>query len=292
MSASRALASAKNKKAGGNNPNPAVTIPEPSYSQNVAQQNPNSSSVTKVTIPQALQMLSNRVDVLEEKVSKSLTDLEENRLFEKQAENKYLVDAQVFNSIVSRIEQLEQIPHKNDFNDQVKNSEPLKEVQLVQSDLSIISNDLQDFKKDFMKLQTYVMDTNAKLTEVVFSMPIESMVDYRDIFVKKSEDLIEPSIPINIPVDRMTSTPDMSEIDVSAIDPSSLERPILTRHIAHTLTAGDIETLAVSQNVTSINDIVLPRNSEDSIKLDISPACENVEFEEVGNEQSLEMSSL
>ena len=48
------------------------------------------------------------------------------------------------------------------------------------------------FKDDFIKLQSYVMDTNAKLTEVVFSIPAESMVDYRDIFVKKNE---EPSDP-------------------------------------------------------------------------------------------------
>ena len=252
MSASRALASAKNKKAGGNNPNPAVSVPEQQYSPSVAP--PSAPSITKVTIPQAIQMLSGRLDDMEEKLSKAFDALEETRVLEKQSENKYLVDAKVFDSVVSRIENLE---GQNKSTPQIQQQDNISKSELdnVHANMKNVNKQMNMFKDDFIKLQSYVMDTNAKLTEVVFSIPAESMVDYRDIFVKKNE---EPSDPGAIlPVYKMTSTPDLAEIVPEPLDSDgSLDRPLLQRQTNGPST-DDLFKLNVKPqlDVTNIADI-------------------------------------
>ena len=262
MSASRAMASARNKKAGGNNPNPALSIQEQSSTVDV-QGSSQSPSVTKVTIPQAIQMLSSRVDTLEEKLQSTLESVEGSKIFEEQAENKYLVDAKVFESIVSRLEKLE----GGSFNEKMK----LPEVQNMQGDIADIDNKFSEFKNDFMKLQTYVMDTNAKLTEVVFSIPVESMVEYRDIFTKKSD---EQHDHLPVPMNRMTSTPDITEMEFEkTMDPSCLERPVLTRQTNEFLGSQ------VPSNMTNINDLLptqecdgdkVPTRSQDNEEIEVA----------------------
>lgn len=252
MSASRALASAKNKKAGGNNPNPAISVPEQQYSPSVAP--PSAPAITKVTIPQAIQMLSGRLDAMEEKLSKAFDALEETRVLEKQSENKYLVDAKVFDSVVSRIENLE---GQNKSTPQIQQQDNISKSELdnVHANMKNVNKQMNMFKDDFIKLQSYVMDTNAKLTEVVFSIPAESMVDYRDIFVKKNE---EPSDPGAIlPVYKMTSTPDLAEIVPEPLDiDGSLDRPLLQRQSNH-LSTDDLLKINVKPqlDVTNIEDI-------------------------------------
>ena len=262
MSASRAMASARNKKAGSNNPNPALGVQEQPSTVD-SQASNQTPSVTKVTIPQAIQMLSSRVDALEEKMQLTLDTVEDSKIFEKQAENKYLVDAKVFESIVSRLEKLE----GGSFNENMK----LPEVQNMQGDIAEIDNKFSEFKNDFMKLQTYVMDTNAKLTEVVFSIPVESMVEYRDIFTKKSDD--QPD-HLSVSINRMTSTPDITEMEFEkTIDPSSLERPVLTRQ------TNELPGSYVSTNMTNINDLLptqecdgdkVPTRSQDNEEIEVA----------------------
>lgn len=267
MSASRAIASAKNKKAGGNNPNPAVSTPD-QYSPNVGASAPSSApGITKVTIPQALQMLAGRVDLMEEKLSKAFEALEDSKILEKQSENKYLVDAQVFDSLVSRIEQLEE--HTRSANiymtTQTRDATPdtvsKHDLDNVNANLAGLTNRMVEFKDDFIKLQSYVMDTNAKLTEVVFSIPAESMVDYRDIFVKKTEDLSESSVLI--PINRMTSTSDISEIVPETMDTSCLERPVLTRQTNEIVFDNDFKlNLKNEVNMTNIEELNLTEHKE------------------------------
>jgi hypothetical protein len=264
MSASRAIASAKNKKAGGNNPNPAVSTPE-QYSPNVGASAPSSApGITKVTIPQALQMLAGRVDLMEEKLSKAFEALEDSRILEKQSENKYLVDAQVFDSLVSRIEELEAKPKANidvPTQHQPENTVSKHDLNSVHANIAGLTNRMVQFKDDFIKLQSYVMDTNAKLTEVVFSIPAESMVDYRDIFVKKTEDLSDPSV--FVPVHRMTSTPDISELAPEPMDTSCLERPVLTRQTNQLMFDDELESNIKNEvSMTNIEELNLKEHKE------------------------------
>lgn len=264
MSASRAIASAKNKKAGGNNPNPAVSTPD-QYSPNVGASAPSSApGITKVTIPQALQMLAGRVDVMEEKLSKAFEALEDSRILEKQSENKYLVDAQVFDSLVSRIEELEAKPKANiavPTQHQPENTVSKHDLNSVHANIAGLTNRIVEFKDEFIKLQSYVMETNAKLTEVVFSIPVESMVDYRDIFVKKSEYLSDPSLIV--PVHRMTSTPDISELDPEPMDTSCLERPVLTRQTNQLMFDDELKSNIKNEvNITNIEELNLKEHKE------------------------------
>ena len=252
MSASRALASAKNRKAGGNNPNPAVSIPEQQYSPNVDVE--SSPSITKVTMPQAIQMLSGRLDVMEEKLSKAFEALEETRDFEKQSENKYLVDAKVFESLVSKIETLEA---KSSSPPQIQEQDNVskREIENVYANIDNVSKKMFEFKDDFIKLQSYVMDTNAKLTEVVFSIPAESMVDYRDIFIKKTEEASD--IKGILPVFNLSSTPDLAEIVPEPLDSDgSLDRPLLQRQTNNPSTDDLLKINVKPQlDVTNIADI-------------------------------------
>jgi hypothetical protein len=273
MSASRAIASAKNKKAGGNNPNPSVSVPEKKYSPNVGSSAPNEGpSIAKVTIPQALQMLSSRLDIMEEKSRTAIDALEETRVLEKQSENKYLVDAQVFDSLVSRIEKLE-TTNNSTTPTQKQYNVSKTELDDIYANMGDIEKEIDEFKDNFIKLQTYVMDTNAKLTEVVFSIPAESMVDYRDVFVKKTEDLSGPAV--TLPINRMTSTPDISDMVSDPIDISSLERPVLKRSTNHIGT----ETLKLDTNkefnATSIDTLGIGEYVEENT-----------------NEETVEMPSL
>lgn len=279
MSASRAIASAKNKKAGGNNPNPAANMQDQKYSPSVGASAPNEGpSIAKVTIPQALQMLSSRLDVMEEKSSTAFDALEETRVLEKQSENKYLVDAQVFDSLVSRIEKLESTNNSTTSKQQQDNVSK-NELQDVYANMGEIENEIDEFKDNFIKLQTYVMDTNAKLTEVVFSIPAESMVEYRDVFVKNT-DLSEAAEPdVTIPVHRMTSTPDISDMVSEPIDVSSLERPVLKRSTNNIPTHDGSLKLNINNdfNTTSLDTLILD---------------EHVEKNKSDTEEVLEMPSL
>ena len=218
MSASRAIASAKNKKAGLNSPNPATTIPE--QQNNTTDVEPQQSA-TKLTIPQALQMIMKRLDIVEERMSELETSLQETRAFGQQTENKYLVDAKVFDSIVSRLDNLE------NNKEPLRNIEDKKQVEDLEKLVTHIQNGINDFKNDFVKLQSYVMDTNAKLTDVVFSIPTECMVEYREIFAKKTNEDIKQKEDDNIDnQSKEVSVPDINELSKIDLASADLEPPV------------------------------------------------------------------
>lgn len=235
MSASKAIASAKNKKAGLNSPNPATPIPEQqNNTTDVAPQQP----ATKLTIPQALQMIMKRLDIVEERMNDMETSFQETRAFGQQTENKYLVDAKVFDSLVTRLDNLE------NNKEPLRNIEDNKQVENLEKSVTNIQNGINDFKNDFVKLQSYVMDTNAKLTDVVFSIPTECMVEYREIFAKRTNE------DINIDnQSREVSVPDINELGKIDIASAGLEPPVLKRQ------TNDPFNLDDNINVTNINDI-------------------------------------
>ena len=183
MSASRAIASAKNKRAGLNSPNPANPLSEnqSQYNPTSFEQLPPAGPVTKLTIPQAIQMIISRLDVIDAQMVELTNSIHEVRDFSEHTQSKYLVDASVFDSIVSRVNTLESNPIVSSTS-----SDTVEDIKRVDATIQEVKTDIVGFKNSFISLQSYVMETNAKLTEVVFSLPIESMVDYRDIFTKKN----------------------------------------------------------------------------------------------------------
>lgn len=246
MSASKAIASAKNKKAGLNTPNPATPMPE---QQNNTTDVGSQQSVTKLTIPQALQMIMKRLDIVEERMNEMEASFQETRAFGQQTENKYLVDAKVFDSLVTRLDNLEnnKEPLRNiEDNKQVDN----EQVENLEKSVTDIQNGINDFKNDFVKLQSYVMDTNAKLTEVVFSIPTESMVEYREIFTKKTDEDIKQKEDMNSVIQsREVSVPDIDELSKLDLASLGLEPPVLKRQTNQILEPDD------NIHVTNINDI-------------------------------------
>lgn len=251
MSASRAIASAKNKKAGLNSPNPATTIPE--QQNNTTDVEPQQSA-TKLTIPQALQMIMKRLDIVEERMSELETSFQETRAFGQQTENKYLVDAKVFDSIVSRLDNLE------NNKEPLRNIEDKKQVEDLEKSVTHIQNGINDFKNDFVKLQSYVMDTNAKLTDVVFSIPTECMVEYREIFAKKTNEDIKQKEDDNIDnQSKEVSVPDINELSKIDLASADLEPPVLKRQ------TNDPFYLDNNINVTNINDIFPDKKNNDEL---------------------------
>ena len=74
MSASKAIASAKNKKAGLNSPNPVTPIPDQQNNTTDVGQQP----ATKLTIPQALQMIMKRLDIVEQRMNELDSSFQEH----------------------------------------------------------------------------------------------------------------------------------------------------------------------------------------------------------------------
>lgn len=174
MSSSRSLASARNKRAAGN-PNPTVPgnsneqvrpVPEAVTSQK--------TTPAKMSLPQAIQRIGERLNNLELFSETTTKVVDEIQDFHTNTSDKYIVDADVFTSIVSRIEALEaNVDNKSGTTKSISTSTNIPDN---------ITNDIDDLKSHLIRLQTYVMQTNAKLQDIVFSTNGSSLVTFDDVF--------------------------------------------------------------------------------------------------------------
>jgi hypothetical protein len=225
MSASRAIASAKNRKAGGNNPNPAT--PQPVSSTPVATSastNMSDPSVSKISIPQAIQLLGNRINNLEDFMGNTSEIIQDMGAFNTSTKDKYIVDAEVFSSLVNRIEAIEAM-------EKVRTEESLPKPVLKRSTNEILDNiplskaiaEIDTLKTNFIKLQTYVMQTNAKLSDIVFTTSGESVVEFRDLFNKNNAtDISDNLTEIN------TLSLDSDSLNPTILTPPTLQKDTLT----------------------------------------------------------------
>lgn len=172
MSSSRSLASARTKRASGNSNS---TIPgnttEP-ISQPPTSMSTQKTPPVKMSLPQAIHRIGERLNNLElfaETTTKVVDDIQD---FHNNTSDKYIVDSEVFTSIVSRIEALE-----------ANTTNTTNTVMTTPSNISnTITNDIDDLKNHLIRLQTYVMQTNAKLQDIVFSTNGSSLVTFDDVF--------------------------------------------------------------------------------------------------------------
>ena len=192
MSASRAIASAKNRKAGGNNPNPATPqpVPQSSSSSSSVSSGMSDSSVSKISIPQAIQLLGNRINNLEDFMGNTSMVIQDIQSFNTDTKDKYIVDADVFASLVNRIESIESYQKTSENNDSGLSRPVLKrQTNYIDSDEHLLTKALAEIdtlKTNFIKLQSYVMQTNAKLSDIVFSNPGESVLEFKELFNKNN----------------------------------------------------------------------------------------------------------
>jgi len=170
MSSSRSLASARTKRATGN-----TTIPGSTEQPDNATHAPTQSSVTKVSLPQAINRIGDRLNNLELFAETTTTVVDEIQEFHSNTSDKYIVDTDVFTSLVSRIEALERI-------NSVKSGSNVSTTSSSSSSPSSVTNDITELRTHLIRLQTYVMETNAKLQDMVLSGNGASLVNFVDIF--------------------------------------------------------------------------------------------------------------
>jgi len=170
MSSSRSLASARTKRATGN-----PTIPnEPEQSLQSQQTYSNAPPPgTKLTLPQAFSKINDRLNNFELFAETTTGVINEIQEFHSNTSDKYIVDKEVFTSIVSRIDTLERTQSDKIGSDISATSS---------SSSSTILNDIDELKTHLIRLQTYVMETNAKLQDIVFRTNGTSLINFDDVF--------------------------------------------------------------------------------------------------------------
>jgi hypothetical protein len=170
MSSSRSLASARTKRATGN-----PTIPGNTEQLDQTHRVPVQAPVTKLSLPQAINRIVERLNNLELFSETTTTVVDEIQEFHSNTSNKYIVDKDVFTSLVSRIEALERMTN-------VKSESGISTTLSTSPASSSVTNDIDEIKSHLIRLQTYVMETNAKLQDMVFSGNGSSLVNFGDIF--------------------------------------------------------------------------------------------------------------
>jgi len=270
MSASRAIASAKNRKAGGNNPNPATPQPVPqssSSSSSVSSGMPD-SSVSKISIPQAIQLLGNRINNLEDFMGNTSMVIQDIQSFNTDTKDKYIVDAEVFASLVTRIESIESYQKSSETNASGLSRPVLKrQTNQIYSDdqLTKALTEIDTLKTNFIKLQSYVMQTNAKLSDIVFSNPGESVLEFKELFNKNNNSDVEVSTLL-VAGETLPSETNLSDLPI--LTPPTLQR-------GDTIDITDDSSIPVNRIPPSSSDIK-------SMLKDVDAGFPNESMEEQG----------
>jgi hypothetical protein len=168
MSSSRSLASARTKRAAGNSTVPGNPDAPPEQSHPNVTQPP----VTKLTLPQAFNLMGDRLNNLELFMETTTTVVDEIQEFHSNTSEKYIVDMNVFTSLVARMETLERTCSERSESD----------ISATSSASSNVTNDIDELKTHLIRLQTYVMETNAKLQDMVLAGNGASMVSFGEVF--------------------------------------------------------------------------------------------------------------
>lgn len=214
MSSSRSLASARTKRANGNS-----TIPGPTELVEQSSQSKMQQPIVKLSLPQAINRINERLNTLELFAEATTTVVDEIQNFHTNTSDKYIVDRDVFTSLVSRIETLERTTSVS-LESGGSNTLPTKPTA------SNVTNDIEELRKHLIRLQTYTMETNANLQDMLFSKNGTSVVNFNDIFSDPNS--TPPTPPIlaqnttkvsqntdpNTVLNESTNTPDNNELDV------------------------------------------------------------------------------
>ena len=176
MSSSRSLASARNKRA-----NTASSIPTgiaattTAVISSVSAHQEKSIASTqfpsgKMTVPQVINIISDRVNTLELFMETTANVIDDIQEFHTKITDKYVVDSEVFNSIISRIDALE-------GKGVTANQNPVNPVAPMR-----VTQDIDELKIHLIRLQTYVMETNAKMQDLIFSNTDTSILSFGEVF--------------------------------------------------------------------------------------------------------------
>ena len=146
-------------------------------------------------------MMERRLGTLEDFMQNSGDIMESVTSFNEDTKQKYIVDADVFQSIVDRIEALETGKTvTQNTQDSLATHVPNEQLQAALSEIDVL-------KDTIIQLQTFVMETHKKLSDIVFSPPAvnDIVTDYTNIFH------------------------DATGINTNNIDPNTIKPPTLVR---------------------------------------------------------------
>lgn len=242
MSSSRSLASARNKRAGGNTVGPSVPSQSTINAVPGTTTSPVSGIPQKISVSQAITMIDQRISNLETLVNENKPLSEELNGANEETENKYLVDAEVFDDIVKRLTILEQ----------EKNS-PITTSHGVTADSFILDgmqSQVNELKNALLKLQSFTMDTNARLSGIVFQNDAVHE-DANSLFINpvptatgaSSSGKAGSSLDVEKSVSASTSSVLNDLLEKTKIN--TLERPVLSRD-GSSMSKGYMQTLMKS----------------------------------------------
>lgn len=176
MSGNRANAAARNRRAGGGPEMQAPPRP-PLRPGQKPEMNTEQAQPKPMTIQSAISLITLRLGRVESFMQKVEHD---NLTGEKNVtnDNSRMVDGGVFNNIVSRLDALER-------GRQVTSNNPTTSKNQVSEEVSGLKAELAQVKDLLLKLQSFTMETNKKLLEVVMR---EEEIEENVFFANNDED--------------------------------------------------------------------------------------------------------
>jgi hypothetical protein len=181
MSGNRANVAARNRRAGG------VEIAPPQQSINNRQKNVQSQNQAppKISISDAIGLVTLRLGRLETFVNTiNHEGLPANANFEL-GENEHLVDGNVFDSIVSRIDSLEnQISslksNNNSTDNSMSNIENIPVIKSMIDKQNTLQLSIYEVKDMILKLQAFSMETSINLKNLTEKYEADKLVTYQN----------------------------------------------------------------------------------------------------------------
>ena len=167
MSANRANAAARNRRAGGAEmPPPQQSNVRPGQSQKSGQKDNSQIQNPKISISDAIGLVSLRIGRLEQFMYKINSDGISSNDYNI-GDNDRIIDEDVFRSIVSRIESLEQkISSSQNQNNEVKiDDHPL--IKILGDKQNLQQMNIYEIKDMILKMQTFIMETNTGLKAMI-----------------------------------------------------------------------------------------------------------------------------
>ena len=191
MSGTRANASARTRRAGGADINSSG--PGPMQRGPPGQQQMQQHAQPKLSISDAIGLITLRLGRMEQIVQTIQTNPNDPTSISEGDENSVLVDKQVFDNIVKRLDTIEQkqktivtaplaaaantptlsmqnlvtIQKHDTFVKDI--AKELKEMKELINKPCTLTNEIAEMKEMLLKLQTFTMETNSKLVNVIFS---------------------------------------------------------------------------------------------------------------------------
>ena len=168
MSSARANASARNRRAGGDMPPPPQMQGRPGQPMQQQQM----QMPAKLSVSDAIALITLRLGRVEQIVQNMPVDGQSNVGVD--GENIRIVDNEVFEHMVQRLEELEKVQQELAARKPIVSSTPTQVVNTavskeVSESIEVLKAEMVQVKDLLLNLQSFTMQTNQRLSEIVFN---------------------------------------------------------------------------------------------------------------------------